>query len=408
MTDTVVYTAAHGGFAGQDVPLGGGAAICDLLVAEWSRTRPFRTQLVRPRIPAREIVRFGERQYAAFCRDFERQATEAVLRHDPRRVAVLVNDISEGPDFRRIAGHGYAVFTIWHVDVIAYVAAIYLHGRVSPQTLVRWHDRLGDRWMPDILKLIFRKQLDSAVYSRGVFVPSPAMKETLIACYPRVNPDKVHVVGWGAPSGWVNPAELSIARGELRRELGLPANAFVILTLSRISPEKGQDLLLAACLEWERRGTIPQRPVWLIICGEPAFMQGERFARKLRARAARLARIRVLFPGYVSGTRKQAFLRVASLYAFPSRHESYGLTLMEAFQAGLPALCLDHAGARAVMRPDFGEVVEGEPVAGLCAALERMSADPARLRDMGARARAWAESQPFSESAARIAAILLG
>ena len=66
----------------------------------------------------------------------------------------------------------------------------------------------------------------------------------------------------------------------LRREFGVPHDARVLLTLSRISPEKGQDLLLEALLEWERRDDFPQHPLWLFVCGDAAFMQGQRFLRK--------------------------------------------------------------------------------------------------------------------------------
>ena len=143
----------------------------------------------------------------------------------------------------------------------------------------------------------------------------------------------------------------------------MPDNARVLLTLSRISPEKGQDLLLEALLEWERRDDFPAYPLWLFVCGDAAFMQGQRFFEKLRERAARLKRTRVVFPGYVTGERKRAFLALADLYVFPSRHESYGLTLMEALAAGLPAVCLDTTGARSVMREEFGALVAGIGIA---------------------------------------------
>ena len=94
-----------------------------------------------------------------------------------------------------------------------------------------------------------------------------------------------------------------------------------------------------------------------------------RFFEKLHRRAARLKRTRVVFPGYVTGERKRAFLALADLYVFPSRHESYGLTLMEALAAGLPAVCLDTTGARSVMREEFGALV---PESGLRAAIARL------------------------------------
>src|SRR5260370_42362209 len=85
---TVVYTAAHGGFAGEKVPLGGGAAVCDQLITEWEKTRPFRFRLITPAIlapnapSARDLVAYGEREYARFSRAFERAATEEIRRHD--------------------------------------------------------------------------------------------------------------------------------------------------------------------------------------------------------------------------------------------------------------------------------------------------------------------------------------
>ena len=191
----------------------------------------------------------------------------------------------------------------------------------------------------------------------------------------------------------------------LRREFGVPENARVLLTLSRISPEKGQDLLLDALLEWERRDDYPAYPLWLFVCGDAAFMQGQRFFEKLRAVAAKMKRTRVVFPGYVTGERKRAFLALADLYVFPSRHESYGLTLMEALAAGLPAVCLDTTGARSVMREEFGALV---PESGLRAAIARLLADDGLRKQMSSAAREFACSQRFSDRAAELADIIAG
>ena len=117
----ILYTAAHGGFR-ESVPLGGGAAICDLLVEEWSRTKPFEFRLIRPEAAARDIVHYSEREYARFSREFERTSTEEILKHDPKDTVVLANDVSEGPDFRAL--RDYKIFTIYHVDVVAYVTDI--------------------------------------------------------------------------------------------------------------------------------------------------------------------------------------------------------------------------------------------------------------------------------------------
>jgi glycosyltransferase involved in cell wall biosynthesis len=373
------------------------------LVEEWSRTQPFELTAVTPTILGNsapsggDLVKFGERAYARFCREFERASTAEILRHDPAQTVVLANDISEGPDFAELGARGYRIYTIYHVDVVAYVAAIYGKGAIAPETTVRWYPRL--RWcLPEMAKLVWEKQESSVRHSRGLIVPSEGMREVLLRCYPDCPPDKIHVLPWG---NW-NP-DTPADPEPLRREFGVPENARVLLTLSRISPEKGQDLLLDALLEWERGDDFPSYPLWLFVCGDAAFMQGQRFLDRLRQLAARLKRTHVVFPGYVTGERKRAFLALADLYVFPSRHESYGLTLMEALAAGLPAVCLDTTGARSVMREEFGALVQES---GMRAAIAGLLADEEGLKKMGWAARAFARSQRFSGQAAKLADII--
>ncbi len=401
----IIYTAAHGGFSREAVALGGGAAVFEHLVAEWSRTRLFGLQTITPAIlgdsapTGGDLVKFGERAYARFCRDFERASTAEILRHDPSQTVVLANDISEGPDFAELGAHGYRVYSIYHVDVVAYVAAIYGRGLIAPETTVRWYPRL--RWcLPEMATLVWEKQESSVRHSRGLIVPSEDMREVLMRCYPDCPSEKIHVVPWG---NW-NPDTPGDAE-PLRREFGVPENARVLLALSRISPEKGQDILLEALLEWERREDFPDDPLWLFVCGDAAFMQGQRFFERLRALAARMTRTRVVFPGYVAGERKRAFLALADMYVFPSRHESYGLTLMEALAAGLPAVCLDTTGARSVMREEFGALVQPS---GLRAAIADLLADDGRRKQMGSAARGFARRERFTNRAAALANLIAG
>jgi glycosyltransferase involved in cell wall biosynthesis len=414
--ERVLYLAAHGGFAGQPVPLGGGAAVANLLETEWRRTRPFQLELLGPAIlgdsapSARDIVRFNERQYAAFCRSFREASTHCALREDPSRTAILVNDISEGPDFARLRAAGFRVVTLYHVDVVAYIASIYLRGCLHPWILAKCWERLrgiAARIAPSILRLIFEQQRDSLAYSDAVVVPSAWMRDTLLRSYPQTPAERVEVLPWGAIPGEFDRVSIEAEAASLRSEYGIPPGALVLLSLSRISPEKGQDLLLRALRYVEDR--LPA-PVVLFVCGEKAFMMGDSFGRRLRRLASECRKTRVIFPGYVTGLRKRAFFEMADLYAFPSRHESYGLTLVESLAAGRPALTLNHAGARQVMRPEFGKVVERIDDAGtsrrLGEALVEMLSDRPALQKMGAAGARWASGYPFSESARGLAAVL--
>jgi glycosyltransferase involved in cell wall biosynthesis len=399
----ILYTAAHGGFSKEAVPLGGGAAVFEHLVEEWNRTQPFPFRTITPSNLApsetafgpsgRDLVNFSERDYARFCYAFEQATTSEIMRHDPASTVILCNDVSEGPDFAALAASGYPIFTIYHVDVVAYVASIYLRGWISPETTVRWERKVRPM-LPRIAKLVWQKQEASVRHSRGLIVPSEGMREVLRRCYPESSPEKIHVLPWGT---WETRETLEPCSSDaLRTEFGVPPDAKVLLTLSRISPEKGQDLLLEALLEWDP-------PLWLFICGGAAYMQGKRFLENLKRLASRFRRTRVVFPGHVTGERKRAFFNLADVYLFPSRHESYGLTLLEALASGTPAVCLDSLGARSVMREEYGVIARRDELRG---AIERLLEDDALRHGMGAAALEFATTQRFSAQAAKLAGIL--
>jgi len=410
--ERVVYCAAHAGFPAE-APLGGGAAVARLLENEWRRSRPFELEMVTPAVlgggapSGQELASFDERRYAAFCREFSRAATERILEHDPRRTAVLVNDISEAPDFAALARAGFRIVTVYHVDVVAYIANIYLRGLVAPRRLAaawRGLERLGAaRAAPLILRLIFERQAESVRHSAAIVAPSSGMKRTLLECWPEAREEKIHVLPWGAP-----PAEGGEGDAEaLRREYGVLPQERVLLALSRISPEKGQDVLLESLLAWERERGEAVPPVRLFVCGAPAYMQGGAHMAKLERLAARLRRIRVEFPGHVTGERKRAFFALADVYVFASRHESYGLTLMEALACGAPAVAVESDGTREIVRPEFGVLVErGRARSGLWRAVEGLLADGERRKAMGEAARRFALERPFATAAQRLARLL--
>lgn len=311
----VLYTAAHAGFPDTE-PLGGGKAVADYLARECRDWTVLSPQSIG--IPLQKpLTDMSEREYARFSRQFERATTAEVLRHDPRQCVVVTNDISEGPDF--VALRQYRLVSVWHVDVVDYFTKLYLRSWVRPETAARW-SRHG--WLPDLLKLVFHKQADCVRYSSRLVVPSAPMKDVIRRCYPDCPPERIVVLPWGNLAPTVDSTAEPAVDG------------VVIMTLSRLSPEKGIERLLAA-LPW----VTGEFRVW--ICGAPAYMQGRRYEKKLR----RLADGRVEFLGHVTGARKAALLRRADIFVSPSRHESYGLTIAEAQAAGCRVVSHGHYGA---------------------------------------------------------------
>ncbi len=425
---TIVFVGAHLGYNAAQHPLGGGAQVGMQLLRRWSETAPFRLVVLGSgpgegwegfpgvayhRISwdasaAERLTDLSVRGYARFSRRFEQGVTSWLVSRAARQgtegVCVLHNDVCEAADFGALRKLGYAQATILHVDVVDYAASVYLRGWLTARHLALLARALGRagllRWCPDVVKLIFAKQEACFRMSELLVVPSADMRNVIQEAYPWRTHDDVLVVPWGAP-----PTRAAVdGDGQaVRAALGLPSDRPVLVALSRISPEKGQDLLLKAVAQWDRRGG---SPLSVLICGAPAFIHGSGYMRKLERLARRVPRSEVRFPGYVTGEAKARLLAAADLYVFPSRHESYGLTLVEAMCGGLPVLTTSHRSATELVRPTFGRVVPSTP-SGLVQGMEALLSDPEALPAMGERARDFAEKLSFADAADRLAGELV-
>jgi mannosyltransferase len=85
----------------------------------------------------------------------------------------------------------------------------------------------------------------------------------------------------------------------------------------------------------------------------------------------------------------QRWYRRLTIYAFTSRNEGFGLTLIEAMSAGA-ALVASRAGAAELVVEDgvTGALTPPGDVDALVEALEPLMRDPASAADMGKRGRA--------------------
>ncbi len=410
-------------------PLGGGAMVGLQLARHWAPDEKWRLIVLGsgPESPSPSceyarlagvdggLVELGELAYARFCRDFEEQTTAWILERvgelRPADTAVVVNDISEGPTLGRLARAGYKILSIWHVDVVDYFNKLYLRRLLAPESLTRVHEKLksaGADWvLPDLLNLVFDKQRETVAQSRRIVVPSTAMADTIRRCYGDVVgaaelDRRIAVIPWGVWSDGATLADENRA-DDLRDYHKIGPDAFVLMTLSRISPEKGIHLLLEALRQLEINGALDGKNVSLFICGEPAFMMGRSYHKQVKAAAARLKKVKVVFPGYLDAAAKRAYMRLPHLFVSPSVHESYGLNVVEAMHAGLPVLASDHYGVRDILPPDAGRMIHyPSPKKAprlLAAALVELMADRGKLRKMGEVARAAAAAMPFSAAA---------
>lgn len=153
-----------------------------------------------------------------------------------------------------------------------------------------------------------------------------------------------------------------------RQPRPLHATGRTVVSLGRLAPEKGLDVLLAA---WQ---AIPQRPQsWRLLIGGDG---------PERAHLGQLARdqSQVEFVGLVNDVSE--FLAQADLLVLPSRYEGFPNVLLEALHAGVPVIASDcEFGPRDIVREDVdGVLVPVDDVASLSAALSGLLEDATRLR----------------------------
>ncbi|MBI5625413.1 MAG: glycosyltransferase [Elusimicrobia bacterium] len=433
---SLVFIASHIGYPMEKTPLGGGAMVGLQLIRHWPKDGDCKlivlgsgpespdtgieyVQLPAPG-PHPAPIKLSELEYARFCRDFETGTTDWLLaqghRLPPGKTCVMVNDVAEGPDVERISKAGYPIVSLWHVDVVDYFNKLYLRSIVRPESLTALYERsrrLGMHWViPDMLQIIFEKQRNTVVYSDLMIMPSSTMASTVARCYGYLGKDeaevrtKTEVLPWGMWEHGVSDAASETAAVSLREHYQITPKTTVLMTLSRIAPEKGLHLLLRALKILEEDGRLAGRDVCVLMAGEPAFMQGAAYMRLVQADSAALKSVRVFFPGYLAAPEKAAFFKVSDIFVSPSVHESYGLNVVEAMQAGMAILASDHYGVRDVVDPSFGRVVHYPSPAKaperLAGALVELMADPERLREMGRNAEAAAKGMPFKDTAAKV------
>ena len=178
----------------------------------------------------------------------------------------------------------------------------------------------------------------------GVIAPSKRV-EALLKRY-RVD-IPMRVIPTGVDVNSLNKA----ANNDMRQELGIPADAPVLLTLSRVAEEKKIDRILNAMPE-----IIDEFPeTRLVIAGDGPDME------VLQEQVERLTlEDNVIFTGDVPHDDVGSYYKMADLFVSASDTETQGLTYIEALASGTKCVVYDTDYTEHVFDDDeFGKVFNG-------------------------------------------------
>jgi mannosyltransferase len=183
---------------------------------------------------------------------------------------------------------------------------------------------------------------------------------------------------------------------------GLPGK-YGIGCFGRVREQKGTDLFVAAMC-----ALLPKYPDFSAVIVGSVTLDQRGFVRGLQARVAQAGLTdRVRFLGELPIDEVPLWYQRISIYAFTSRNEGFGLTLLEAMAAGVALVAARAGGAeRVVTDGQTGVLVPAGDVGALIAALEPLMRDPEGAAEMGRRARERVTAEFSVEAeAARITAV---
>ena len=172
----------------------------------------------------------------------------------------------------------------------------------------------------------------------------------------------------------------------LRQEFGLGPTDLVVGTVARLTPWKGQAVMVrAAALLAERFPACR-----FLVIGAPVF-DTDRYERALRRLVEELGlESRVVFTGYRHDL--PTVLAALDLYVQPSlEKDTSPLSLVSAMATGLPVVASRVPGIEEIVGPDQGKLVAPGDDRALASAIGDLLADPAERKRLGAGARRRAE-----------------
>jgi len=164
---------------------------------------------------------------------------------------------------------------------------------------------------------------------------------------------------------------------------GLPGR-YAIGCFGRVRAQKGSDVFVAAMCR-----LLPRYPDFSAVIVGAVVPEQQGFADGLKKQIEAVGlQSRIVITGEIAIEDVQRWYQRLTIYAFTSRNEGFGLTLIEAMSSGA-ALVASRAGAAEFVVEDgvTGVLTPPGDVDALVAALEPLMQDPASAADMGMRAR---------------------
>jgi glycosyltransferase involved in cell wall biosynthesis len=238
---------------------------------------------------------------------------------------------------------------------------------------------LFPEYLPNRMALRYARLMMGSAIRRSalVFTVSEASRRDILSFYPEADPDRVKVVPNAIDAAILeDPGEEETERVKERYQI----RGRFVLYAGNVKPHKNLDRLIAAF------GLLKQRPghedLKLLIIGDEVNRYGS-LRRNVEAAGVRQD---VRFFGFVPDSTLAALYRLASVFAFPSLYEGFGLPPLEAMACGTPVVTSRLSSLPEVVG-DAALLVDPYSVEDIASGLELVLSDETLRADLVARGR---------------------
>jgi glycosyltransferase involved in cell wall biosynthesis len=263
--------------------------------------------------------------------------------------------------------------------------AIFTHGMMDPYFKERFP-------MKHVKKSIYWHLRLSKAFRDASAVLFTSEEEKILA---RKSFSRYNVREMVVPYGTYGPdCDAGVASGEFLAEWPELAGKRVAISLGRIHPKKGTDILIESFA-----ATLAKDPQWRLVIAGPDKVGWQ---KELEALSGRLGITdRITWTGSLAGNAKWGAFFASEVFVLPSHQENFGIVVAEAMACGLPVILSDKVNIWREIVADSAGLVEKDTVAGTTASLERWrSLSPSEVAEFRAHAKACFHSRfDFNQTA---------
>jgi glycosyltransferase involved in cell wall biosynthesis len=219
---------------------------------------------------------------------------------------------------------------------------------------------IGPEWFKPKDRLLLQRSIPSTIRRAAAVITVSDTSRREIERFIPAAERKTFVTPNACPP-WVSPLPKDEAQQVVSRELGIEGP--FLFTLGTRWPRKNMQLAIDAV-----EGLSADLDHKLIVTGKSGW--GEQTAGK-----------RTHFSGYLEDRLISALYSAATLYLAPSRHEGFGIPVLEAYRCGCPVLA-STGGALPEVVGEAGEIEPSWDSADWTSHIESLLRDPSKLATM--------------------------